>query len=95
MTATELCEMTNIQKSQMNKILSDLEKNGTISRERSEEDKRVVNIIPVPEKAEVFLKAHEKNINLVKSLQEKFGQEKSEELTELLCELVEIIRQEL
>ena len=42
LTAADLCEMTGILKSQMNRCLTSLEKKGMIERIRSEEDKRKI-----------------------------------------------------
>jgi len=44
LTATDLIRRTRLLKSQMNKILTSLEKSGYITRSRSEEDKRLVHI---------------------------------------------------
>ena len=53
-TATDLCEKTNIQKSQMNRILNTLEEKGLIFRKRSEKDKRQVFVSMNMENAEVY-----------------------------------------
>lgn len=94
-TATELCDMTNISKSQMNKILGSLEKIELIRRSRSVEDKRIVEISLNEEKIELYEKEHSKNISIVNKLQSEFGNEKSEQLTQLLSEFVEIIDRKL
>lgn len=90
-TATELCDMTNISKSQMNRILENLEELGVIKRSRSTGDKRVVEITINGDRADLYNKEHEKNINIIRGLQEKFGQEKSERLTLLMEEFLKII----
>ena len=43
-TATDLCEITKMQKSQMNRTLTSMEDKNIITRNRSEDDKR--KIIP-------------------------------------------------
>ena len=60
-TATELCEKTKIQKSQMNRILNTLEEKGLIFRKRSEKDKRQVFVSMNMENAGVYERQH-KNI---------------------------------
>ena len=42
LTATDLCQRTKLLKSQMNKVLSEMERKGYIQRIRSEKDKRQV-----------------------------------------------------
>ena len=44
LTATNLCQKTRLLKSQMNKILSEMEKKGYIERSRSDKDKRQIFI---------------------------------------------------
>ena len=44
MTATELCEKTNMRKSQMNLLLGSLEKQGYLRRCRSETDRRQIHL---------------------------------------------------
>ena len=49
LTAGDLCRETRILKSQMNAILSSLEREGVISRRRDEQDRRRVEIALLPE----------------------------------------------
>ena len=42
LTASDLCQRTKLLKSQMNKVLSEMERKGYIQRIRSEKDKRQV-----------------------------------------------------
>ena len=60
-TATELCEKTNMQKSLMNRTLNSMEKKGLIFRRRSEKDKRQVYVSMNMENAEVYERQH-KNV---------------------------------
>ena len=48
LTAGDLCRETRILKSQMNAILSSLEREGVISRRRDEQDRRRVEIALLP-----------------------------------------------
>ena len=90
-TATELCDLTNISKSQMNRILENLEKLQVIKRSRSAGDKRIVEITINEDRADIYEREHQKNIGIIQTLQEKFGQEKSERLTSLMEEFLKVI----
>lgn len=84
LTATNLCNETNMLKSQMNRTLNQMEKKGLIIRERSSLDKRNVFISLDPQKAEVYIAQHTKILELVDRIIEKIGKEKTMELIELL-----------
>ena len=83
MTATELCEQTNIQKSQMNRILNTLEEKGLIFRRRSEKDKRQVYVSMNMENAEVYERQHKNILQVVDEIIEKVGKEKADEIVQL------------
>lgn len=78
-TATELCEKTNILKSQMNRILNRLEEKNLIKRIRSQEDKRQVLITFNLEYADAFKRQHEKLITLLDAIIDDMGIEKAKE----------------
>lgn len=82
-TATDLCEKTNIQKSQMNRILNTLEEKGLIFRKRSEKDKRQVYVSMNMENAEVYERQHKNILSVVDEIVEKVGKEKAEEIIQL------------
>jgi len=82
-TATDLCEKTNIQKSQMNRILNTLEEKGLIFRKRSEKDKRQVFVSMNMENAEVYERQHKNILKVVDEIVEKVGKEKAEEIIQL------------
>ena len=82
-TATELCEQTNIQKSQMNRTLNSMEEKGLISRIRSKKDKRQVFVTINMENAEVYENQHRKVLDIVDTVLEKVGKEKAEEIVQL------------
>lgn len=82
-TATDLCEKTNIRKSQMNRILNTLEEKGLIRRIRSEKDKRQVFVSMNMENAEVYERQHKKVLGVVDQIIEKVGKEKAEEIIQL------------
>ena len=83
MTATDLCEKTNIQKSQMNRILNALEEKGLIFRKRSEKDKRQVFVSFNMENAEVYERQHKNILRVVDDIIEKVGKEKADEIIQL------------
>ena len=82
-TATELCEKTKIQKSQMNRILNTLEEKGLIFRKRSEKDKRQVFVSMNMENAGVYERQHKNILRVVDDIVEKAGKEKAEEIIQL------------
>ena len=82
-TATELCERTNIQKSQMNRTLNSMEEKGLIFRKRSEKDKRQVFVSMNMENAKVYEQQHQNVLRFVDTLLEKVGKEKAEEIVQL------------
>lgn len=82
-TATELCERTQIQKSQMNRTLNSMEEKGLILRKRSEKDKRQVYVAMNMENAGIYERQHKKILNFVDSVLEKVGKEKAEEIVQL------------
>ena len=83
LTATDLCEKTNIQKSQMNRILNALEEKGLIFRKRSEKDKRQVFVSFNMENAEVYERQHKNILRVVDDIIEKVGKEKADEIIQL------------
>lgn len=91
-TATWLCEQTQIAKSQMNRILNGLQEHGMLCRSRSGTDKRQIILSLNPEKKSLFEREHQSNVQLVQRLQAKFGIQRSEALTQLLGDFVEMLR---
>ncbi len=82
-TATELCEKTNMQKSQMNRTLNVMEKKGLIYRKRSEKDRRQVFVSMNMENAQIYECQHKKILHVVDKLLDKVGKEKAEEIVQL------------
>ena len=83
MTATELCEKTNMRKSLMNRTLNSMEEKGLIFRKRSEKDKRQVFVSMNMENAEVYERQHKNVLSVVDTMLEKVGKEKAEEIIQL------------
>ena len=84
LTATDLCSMTGILKSQMNKILREMEGKGFISRERSESDRRAVIISPLPEGVRAYEESHEITMRVMDDLAAFLGEEKTLETAAVL-----------
>lgn len=82
-TATELCERTNMQKSQMNRTLNSMEEKGLIFRKRSEKDKRQVFVSINMDNAEIYENQHKKILEFVDTVLDKVGREKAEEIIQL------------
>ena len=82
-TATDLCEKTNMQKSLMNRTLNSLEDKGLIFRKRSEKDKRQVFVSMNMENAEVYERQHKNILRVVDEIVEKVGKEKADEIISL------------
>jgi DNA-binding MarR family transcriptional regulator len=84
LTATDLCTETKILKSQMNRILTQLEEKNLITRERSTQDRRKVYVCLTNEQSNAYLKQHEQIIKLLDDIIAKLGEEKTLEIIEVL-----------
>ena len=88
MTATDLCQHTKILKSQMNRILQNLEDKGVITRVRSEQDKRQV-FITMNTDSDLYKIQHDKILTLIDSFIEKIGIEKTGEVLDIFTMLAD------
>ncbi len=68
LTASELCAETRILKSQMNAILLSLERHGVISRQRSQLDRRRVELRLTPDGLDRYTAAHSRILTLIDRL---------------------------
>ena len=84
LTATDLCDETKILKSQMNRILNQLEEKKLITRERSKEDKRKVFICLTTGQSNAYLKQHEQILNLLDNIIKKLGEDQAKEIIRAL-----------
>lgn len=94
LTATELCEKTNMRKSQMNQLVTGLEERGLLSRHRSESDRRQFHLSLTAEGRQAYLASHDQNRELISAVVSRMGQAQAEKLTENLL-LANTIVQEL
>lgn len=91
-TATELCEETRMQKSQMARTLNEMEEKGLILRSRSQSDRRQVLVELHPEKAELFFRQHAMTLEVVDAISSRLTPEKCQALVSLLNEAANAAR---
>ena len=84
LTATDLCAETKILKSQMNRILTQLEEKNLITRERSPKDKRKIFIRLTTEQSNAYLKQHEQILKLLDAIIKRLGEEQAKEVIRAL-----------
>ena len=89
-TASELCAETRILKSQMNAILVSLERKGVIARQRSQQDRRQVELRLLPEGAARYQESHRQSVALAARLAGRMGEEKIRTLLPLLRQAADI-----
>ena len=82
-TATDLCNYMRMQKSQMNRTLTSMEKKQLITRIRSEKDTRKIYITLNDSMIRIYKKQHEKILKIVDELFDKIGYERQPEVIEL------------
>lgn len=92
LTATELCDATQIKKSQMNRTLTNMEERGLVVRSMSAEDHRKQLVQIEPSQMSRFADQHERIIAFVDSVMAELGQARSLELTSSLRELAFAVR---
>ncbi len=90
MTATALCNMTNMLKSQMNRTLNQLEAKDLITRERSSIDKRVVYITMNAEQCQTYEKQHAQILRILDAVIQNLGEEKTHQSIQILNEISDI-----
>lgn len=73
MTATDLCEKTSLLKSQMNQVLSSLERQGYLVRSRSRTDRRQVELSLTAAGEDAYHQAHQNASALLCKLVERNG----------------------
>lgn len=84
-TASELCARTRILKSQMNAILRSLESQGVIARQRSQTDRRQVELRLLPAGLERYRASHRQALDTVDRLISGMGEDAARQLLPLLC----------
>lgn len=94
-TATYLCELTKMQKSQMNRTLTSMEEKGWIERKRSEEDKRQIFVTLNEEQSAFYREQHEHVLKVVEKLIACIGEEKATQALKLFTLISKIAEEEL
>ncbi len=84
LTATDLCNLTGLLKSQMNKTLGEMDQKGYIIRTRSTEDRRVVYIKLSDTGAKAYNESHEKTMKIIDTLAVSLGNDGSLQTAEVL-----------
>lgn len=87
LTATDLCRQTHILKSQMNAILTSLEKKQMIFRRRSETDRRQIEVEINPDKKAEFMECHERSLQFVEGVLHRVGKEDGAQAVAILNRL--------
>lgn len=94
MTATDLCGMTKMKKSLMNRTLTSLESKNIIERIRSNDDKRFILVKLVNDVNNIFMKQHEKTLKYVDRLINRIGKEKANEIISLFDAITKVAQEE-
>lgn len=93
LTATDLCKITNMLKSQMNRTLNQLEEKKLISRERSTVDKRQVFITMNLHQCHIYELQHKQILSILDAVIDKLGTERSKDAIKLLNAISEVAEQ--
>ena len=91
LTATDLCEYTNLLKSQINHILTAMESRGFLRRVRSDRDKRVVHVHLLEEGRTSYLKEHARVMHIIQAVFDALGADKAKDLTALINQATEVV----
>ena len=83
-TATELCEEMRLLKSQINHILTTLEKKGLLERIRSEADKRVIHVYLTEKGRQCYQQEHQRVMELMEQVCLQLGEDDARQLSALI-----------
>lgn len=92
-TATELCEEMRLLKSQINHILTGLEKKGLLERKRSETDKRVIHVHLTEAGRQSYLREHARVMALMGQVCQQLGESDSRQLASLISRATGLVTQ--
>jgi DNA-binding MarR family transcriptional regulator len=93
LTATDLCKMTNMLKSQMNRTLNQLEEKQLISRARSTIDKRQVFITMNMQQCHIYEAQHKQILSILDAVIDRLGKDRSQDAIKLLNDISEVAEQ--
>lgn len=91
LTATDLIRRTRLLKSQMNKILTTLERQGFIIRSRAKADKRLIHIQLTPEGEAAYREEHHGVQALLSQLIEKIGADRALHVARELRDITDVL----
>lgn len=83
LTATDLCERTNMLKSLMNRTINHLEKKGLVERKRSDKDKRQIYVCLNENNIEIYEKEHAEVMKTVQKIIDKIGVESIDDIIKM------------
>lgn len=93
-TATELCNVLDMLKSQMNRTLISMEEKQLIIRQRSSIDKRQIYVILNKEQMSVYEKEHERILQIIDRLIDKVGDDNAQKTLQLFKLITHIAKEE-
>ena len=91
MTATDLIAHTRLLKSQMNKLLTSLERRGLIMRSRAQTDKRQIHIRLTPEGETAYQEEHKGVEAILDKVIERLGAARALEIARELTDVTAIV----
>lgn len=92
-TATDICNLTKIYKSQINRILTSMERKNLIERVRCEEDKRKIYIKLKEDAIYIYEEQHDIIMEMLDAVYKKLGRDKAEMLALLMAEATEAVNE--
>ncbi len=95
LTATDLCNMTKMQKSQMNRTLISMENKHLIQRIKDSNDRRKVFIQLNQANLNVYQNEHAKILNIIDRLIESIGVDKANQVLEIFNLVAEVANKEI
>ena len=95
LTATDLCSLTTMQKSQMNRTLTAMEDKGLVKRIKDAKDKRKTYVYLNEEAMDIYTNEHQKIIDLIDRLIEKVGTEQAKQVLAVFNSVAEVAAKEL
>lgn len=90
-TATDVCNFTGMLKSQTNKVINDMEKNGLLIRIRSQKDRRNIYLKLSEKGTQVYLEEHNRIVARLGKVTEDLGEKKMKEISEAMNTVGEAI----
>ena len=90
LTATMLCQQTNMLKSQMNRTLTSLEEKGLVLRERSQQDKRHIFVRFNPQGAAAYEEQHRRILALLDGIIAQVGDEEAARIADSLTRVADV-----